>query len=209
MAVLCFSLKTKRRACSLDLKLLFVYGKENIWYKKSPLAKNEVGQLLSEAAENNGLQGRSANYSVRKTWISRLLNLYEPGNYIAHLNDYPNLKILDSYKSPSVQHQQRMSFTLSPSANVRATRASSSSFTSFVDIHQKEQSQSFAVKSDKLGIFHGDKFENCSFKIQVMNGSVTKMASKTETSRKQRLILKKAISWAGVQSFTGFSVQMW
>ena len=41
-----------------------------------------------------------------------------------------------------------------------------------------------------------------------MNGSLTKMVSKTETSRKHRLILKKAISWAGVQSLTGFSVQM-
>ena len=77
-----------------------------------------------------------------------------------------------------------MSFTRSPSANVRATRASSSSFTSFVDIHQKKQSQSLAVKSDNLDIFHGAKFENCSFRIRVMNGLVTKMASKTETNRK-------------------------
>ena len=163
--------------------MLAVYGKEdNIWYKKSPLAKNEVGKLLSEAAENDGLQGILANPSIRETWISRLLNLYVPGNYVAHLNDDPNLKILDSYKSPSVQHQRRMSFTPSPSANVRATRASSSSFTSFVDIHQKEKSQSLAVKSDKLGIFHGAKFENCSFKIQVKKGSLTNkatMASKT------------------------------
>ena len=48
--------------------MLVVYRKEdNIWYKKSPLAKNEVGKLLSEAAENNGLQGRLANHSVLET----------------------------------------------------------------------------------------------------------------------------------------------
>ena len=83
--------------------MLVVYGSEdNIWYKKSLSGKNEVGKLLSESAENNGLRGRLANYSVRKTWISRLLGLYVPGNYAAHLNDNPNLKILDSYKSPSV-----------------------------------------------------------------------------------------------------------
>ena len=35
-----------------------VYGKEdNIWYKKSPLVNNEVGKLISKAAENNGLKG--------------------------------------------------------------------------------------------------------------------------------------------------------
>ena len=83
--------------------MLVVYGPEdNIWYKKSPSGKNEVGKLLSESAENNGLRGRLANYSVRETWISRLLSLYVPGNYVAHLNDNLNLKILDSYKSPSV-----------------------------------------------------------------------------------------------------------
>ena len=88
-----------------------------------------------------------------------------------------------------------MSFTVSPLANVRATSASSSFFTSFVDIQQKEQSQSLAVKSDKLGIFYGAAgFGNFSFKIQVMNSSVTKTASKTETSRQHGLFSKKAIS---------------
>ena len=188
--------------------MLVVYARDhNIWCKESPL-KNKIGKLLSEAAENNGLQGRLANHSVRETSISMLLSLYLPGNYVAHQNECPNLKVLDSFKSPSVQHQRRLSFTLSPSANVRATRPSSSSFTSFICIRRKEPSQNLAVKSDKLSIFHGAKLENCFLKIQNMNGSLTKMASKLETSRKSRLILEKAISWAGVQSFTGFSVQM-
>ena len=36
----------------------------NIWYKKSPLGKNEVGKLLLKAARNN---------SVRGTCTSKLL----------------------------------------------------------------------------------------------------------------------------------------
>ena len=48
--------------------MLAVSGREdNIWYKKSPLAKNEVGKLLSEAAENNGPQGKLANHFVCET----------------------------------------------------------------------------------------------------------------------------------------------
>ena len=48
--------------------MVAVYQKEdNIWHKKSPLAKNQVGKLFSETAENNGLQGRLANHSVRET----------------------------------------------------------------------------------------------------------------------------------------------
>ena len=38
---------------------------DNIWYKKSPLGKNEVGKLLLKAAQNN---------SVRRTCISKLLD---------------------------------------------------------------------------------------------------------------------------------------
>ena len=38
---------------------------DNIWYKKAPLGKNEVGKPLLKAAENN---------SVRRTCISKLLD---------------------------------------------------------------------------------------------------------------------------------------
>ena len=38
---------------------------DNIWYKKSPLRKNEVGKLLLKAVQNN---------SVRRTCISKLLD---------------------------------------------------------------------------------------------------------------------------------------
>ena len=38
---------------------------DNIWCKKSPLGKNEVGKLLLIAAQNN---------SVRRTYISKLLD---------------------------------------------------------------------------------------------------------------------------------------
>ena len=38
---------------------------DNIWYKKSSLEKNEIGKPLLKAAQNN---------SVRRTWISKLLD---------------------------------------------------------------------------------------------------------------------------------------
>ena len=67
-----------------------------------------------------------------------------------------------------------MSFAQSRSANVWATSASLSFCTNFVDIYQKDLNQNLAVKSDKLGIFHGAKFENCYFNVQVMNVFVTR-----------------------------------
>ena len=38
---------------------------DNIWYKKSPLGKNEVGKPLLKAAQN---------YPVRRTFILKLLD---------------------------------------------------------------------------------------------------------------------------------------
>ena len=73
--------------------MLVVYGQQdNIWYKKSPLGKNEIGKQLSKAAQNNCLQWRLANNSVYKTFISMLLNSDVPVNYVAQLSDYQNFK---------------------------------------------------------------------------------------------------------------------
>ena len=87
-----------------------------VWYKKSPLGKNEIGKLLTKAAQNAGLPGRVTNHSVRKTCISRLLDSDVPENYVAQPSGHRNLKSLDSYKSASIQHQRRMSLALSRSA---------------------------------------------------------------------------------------------
>ena len=55
--------------------MLVVYEKEdNIWHVSSPFWKNEVQKQISKLAQNVGLRGRLANYSVHKTCISRLLN---------------------------------------------------------------------------------------------------------------------------------------
>ncbi len=37
-----------------------------VWYKKSPLDKNEIGKFLSKAAKNAGIEGNISNHSFRK-----------------------------------------------------------------------------------------------------------------------------------------------
>lgn len=53
-----------------------------VWYKKSPLGKNQIGKFLSVAAQNAGIQqgigAKVSNHSVRKTSISRLLDANIP-----------------------------------------------------------------------------------------------------------------------------------
>ncbi|KAK3703834.1 hypothetical protein QZH41_012445 [Actinostola sp. cb2023] len=94
-----------------------------IWYKKCPLGKNEIGKLLSMAIKNAGIKGRITNHSVRKTSISRLLDVDVPENYVAQLSGHRNLKSLDAYKSASVNHQRRMSFALSRSTKTSTSQA--------------------------------------------------------------------------------------
>lgn len=159
---------------------------DNIWYKRSPLGKNEIGKLLSKAAQNAGLPGRVTNHSVRKTCISRLLDSDVPVNFVAQLSGHHNLKSLDAYKSASTQHQRKMSFALSRTENTEpSTVSSSSTMSSVVDIQHKPN-QSITKNVEEAGIFHGATFENCSFNIQVMSGPVTQTPSKTECIRKRR-----------------------
>ena len=86
---------------------------EEVWYMKAPLGKNEIGKFLSTAAKNAGLhreRKKVTNHYVRKTCISRLFDADVPENFVAQLS---NTESLQSYKSASAKHQDRMSLTLS------------------------------------------------------------------------------------------------
>ena len=90
---------------------------DQIWYKKSPLGKNEIGNFPSTAAKKANLQqgqgAKSTNHSVRKTSISRLLDAHISENYVAQLSGHKSIDSLQSYKSTGQQHQRKMSLTLS------------------------------------------------------------------------------------------------
>ena len=136
---------------------------DTVWYKKSPLGKNEIVKLLTKAAQNAGLPGRVTNHSVAKTCISRLLDSDVPESYMAQLSGHRNLKSLDSYKSASIQHQRRMSLALSCSATTSELQAvGNTQATTTVE--------SMAItKEARSAIFQGANFQNCSFKIQITN----------------------------------------
>lgn len=103
------------------------WSKSAIWYKCSPLGKNEIGKLMATAARNTGLSAQNkkiSNHSTRKTSISRLLDAGVPENYVMQLSEHKNLQSLSSYKSASLAHQRCMSDTLSrtsPSVNENGT----------------------------------------------------------------------------------------
>ena len=85
-----------------------------MWYSRAPLEKkNKIGDFLTKAGKNTGLPGNVTNHSVRKTCISGLMDAEVTVNYVAQLSGHRNLKSLDSYKTASDDHQQKMSLLLS------------------------------------------------------------------------------------------------
>ena len=92
-----------------------VWREKSVWYKVSPLGKNQIANFLPKVAQNAGLQAcgkKIANHSVRKTSITRLLDAGIPENYVTQLSGHKNLQSLSSYKSASLTHQRQMSDTL-------------------------------------------------------------------------------------------------
>ena len=76
----------------------------HIWYKKSLLGKNAIGQFMSKAADKAGLQRSGAkvcNHSVRKASISRLLDANTPEIFVSQLSGHKSLQSLQSYKTAS------------------------------------------------------------------------------------------------------------
>ena len=83
------------------------WRQSQVWYKSSPLGKNEIGKSKSTAAKNAGLAAQNkkiSNHSVRKTSISRLLDADVPEKFVMQLSGHKNLQSLSSYKSVSITH---------------------------------------------------------------------------------------------------------
>lgn len=154
-----------------------------IWYCKSPLGKNEIGKFLVKAAQHAGIQGNISNHSVRKTCISRLMEADVPANFVAQLSGHKNLKSLDSYKTASVVHQQRMSHILSRSSQQFST--SSQSNAQFTTVNQPSTSMTISPQVTSIetstksplpsasSLFSGSsigKIEGCTFNFNYTSG---------------------------------------
>ena len=149
-----------------------------MWYMRSPLGRNEIGKFLSTAAKNAGLQGRVTNHSVRKTCISRLLDVDVPNNFVAQLSSHRSLKSLDDYKSALYEHQRRMSLALSRSSSNRPASISTRTETTTRSTPPVTSVASATFNPVRMGsvfFFSGATIgssNNCTFNIQQTLGQV-------------------------------------
>lgn len=154
-----------------------------MWYLDRPLGKNEIGKFLKDAFDAARLDDKNkkkvSNHSVRKTSVGRLLEAEVQPNFVAQLSGHKNLKSLDSYHSASLKRQREMSAVLnrgpSSSAQPEGKQVSASMST--------QQNVLTVQRIQPQAIFAGahiDKFESCSFNINVFCGDQSKIARLNE-----------------------------
>ena len=161
--------------------LLFIWPKitdDKVWYLDRPLGKDEIGKFLKDAFAAAKLddtnKSKASNHSVRKTSVGRLLEADVQPNFVAQLSGHKNLKSLDSYHSASLKRQAiLMSREPGTSAPFEENQVSTSTTTqqNVFAVQQIQPQASFAGA-------HIDKFEGCTFNINVFCGDQSKIAAR-------------------------------
>ena len=156
---------------------------DKVWYLDRPLGKNKIGKFRKDAFAAAKLDDTNkkkvSNHSVRKTSVGRLLEADVQPNFVAQLSGHKNLKSLDSYHSASLKRQREMSAILSrePGTPARSeeNKASTSTTTqqNVFTVQQIQPQASFAGAQI-------DKFEGCTFNINVFCGDQSKIARLNE-----------------------------
>ena len=152
---------------------------DKVWYLDRPLGKNEIGKFLKDAFAAAKLDDTNkkkvSNHSVRKTIVGRLLEADVQPNFVAQLSGHKNLKSLDSYHSASLKRQREMSAILNrePGTSAQSDENQvSTSTTSQQNVLTVQQIQPQAIFAGA----HIDKFEGCTFNINVFCGDRSKIA---------------------------------
>ena len=120
-----------------------------------------------------------SNLYVKKTNVGRLLEADVQPNFVAQLSGHKNLKSLDSYHSASLKRRREISAILN-----REPGSSAQSEENQVSTSTTTQQSVFTVQQiQPQAIFvgaHIDKFDGCTFNINVFCGDQTKIARLNE-----------------------------
>ena len=96
--------------------------KENIWYKKLPMKRDGLANIMKRMAEKAEIknEGNFTNTSGRKTAIQRLCGHFDP-LAISELTGHANPSSIQSYSHNSIQTQKEMFDILATPARSSST----------------------------------------------------------------------------------------
>ena len=82
---------------------------DSVWYKKSPVGVNTLGQFMKKMAQEAGLTGKKTNHAVRSTTCTKLMHAGVPDSVACQLTGHRNTNSLKRYATASVDQQRIMS----------------------------------------------------------------------------------------------------
>ena len=169
-----------------------------VWYSRAPLGKNKIGEFLTKVAKNAGLPENVINHSVRKTYISTVMDAEIPVNYVAQRSGHTgkNLKSLDSYKTASDDHQRKMSLLLS-SETKSPISSNDAPLNQAVKVSQhpvkpREDKQASSGEDPFTGFFAGSnisKIEGCTFNFSFNTAPCSSGESSARSKPQKRHII--------------------
>ena len=94
-------------------------GNRSTWFKKGPLGKNRLGNMMQDMAKEAGIEGKFCNHSVRRTSITNLLQAGVAPTLIKNISGHKNVDSISHYASASKAQIKRMNdILLNPLQNV-------------------------------------------------------------------------------------------
>ena len=83
-------------------------GEGSVWYKKTPMGVDRIGQIMSRMAKKAGLSGKFSNHSVRRTMCNQLIRAGVHPNLVSQLTGHRNVSSLARYATASIDQQKKM-----------------------------------------------------------------------------------------------------
>ena len=105
--------------------LMKVTNDDSIWYMRSPLGKNVLGDMLSRLSTAAGLSTRYTNHCLRATAITMLKKAGVDDRAVCRVTGHKNVKSLDSYNKPSDSEQRMMAKVIDGAASTTSADAAS------------------------------------------------------------------------------------
>ena len=89
------------------------------WFKKVPLGKNSLGNMMRKIAKEAGIEGKFCNHTVWRTSITNLLQAGIAPTLIKNISGHKNIDSISHYASASRAQIKRMNeILLNPLQNV-------------------------------------------------------------------------------------------
>ena len=138
------------------------------------MVQNTLGSLMKKAAEEDGLDGRITNHSIRKTTVTTLSKAGVPLAKIMQVTGHQSIASIPTYDNKLSFEEQRQYNNILTGSSAAMTACSSKAMTSTqaesaytaATASVDTQPQETATSPNMCAMFRGATFNNCTFNLK-------------------------------------------